>query len=158
MKNEELNFDDILGNEKTKEFTKSQHDQIRAQRKANFEQRAKDKFKNDALEGFRFSIRRRAEDDNVDDPVSFGFYLDQLLHELNIKRSVFASYIEISPRNINKYLSGERKFNIQHALMLEKIFNINAKNILQMQLKNEIFYAKKKSNLHNLNLNDLLAG
>jgi addiction module HigA family antidote len=156
MKNEEMNYDDLIGSMKSREITKKQHDNIRAARKAAFEKRLdKDKIE-DILVGFRFSIRRQAINELHEENETFGRYISELLEQMNIKRSAFANYISISPRNINKYLNGERKFNIEQALMLEKIFKVSAKTILQAQLNIEIANARKKTKADDLNLNDLL--
>lgn len=156
MKNEEMNYDDLIGSMKSREITKKQHDNIRAARKAAFEKRLdKDKIE-DILVGFRFSIRRQAINELHEENETFGRYISELLEQMHIKRSAFANYISISPRNINKYLNGERKFNIEQALMLEKIFKVSAKTILQAQLNIEIANARKKTKADDLNLNDLL--
>jgi len=156
MKNEEMNYDDLIGSMKSREITKKQHDNIRAARKAAFEKRLdKDKIE-DILVGFRFSIRRQAINELHEENETFGRYISELLEQMHIKRSTFANYISISPRNINKYLNGERKFNIEQALMLEKIFKVSAKTILQAQLNIEIANARKKTKADDLNLNDLL--
>ena len=156
MKNNEFNFDDAVGSPKNPDLSKQQHDAIRAARKAIHENKPYlDKIE-DLLDGFRFSIQRNASGLQTTEGKNFGQYLNDLLSEMNIKRSTFAKYIQISPRNINKYLNGERKFNIEHALMLEKIFKINAKTVLALQWNNEIAKAKKNRSLDDLSLNDLL--
>ena len=156
MKNNEFNFDDAIGSDKNPELSKKQHDTIRAARKAAYENRPNHDKIEDLLDGFRFSLKRNASDLQTTEGKNFGQYLNDLLREMNIKRSTFANYIQISPRNINKYLSGERKFNIEQALMLEKIFKISAKTVLTLQWNIEIAKAKKKGNLDGLSLNDLL--
>jgi plasmid maintenance system antidote protein VapI len=159
MKKEINNFDDIIGSEKTKEFTKKEHDNFRAHRKALYARRKqKDKI-DDMLEGFRFALKNYAAQEEPEEVILFGTYLDNLLSEMNIKKVDFANYIAINPRNINKYLNGERKFNTEHALKLEQLFKINAKTILEVQLMNEVLIAKqrKNNNFNDLNLNDLLA-
>ena len=159
MKKEENNFDDIIGGDKSRALTKKEHDKVRAHRKALYARRKqKDKI-DDMFEGFRFALRNYAAQQEPEEVILFGTYLDNLLSELKIKKGDFANYIAINPRNINKYLKGERKFNIEHALKLEQLFNISAKTILEVQLSNEVLEAKQRKNndLKNLNLNDLLA-
>jgi plasmid maintenance system antidote protein VapI len=99
---------------------------------------------------------------NNQDPdqiVRLGDYLEDLLNQLKIKKGVFASYIEISPRNINKYFSGERKFTIDHALKFEQLFQLPAEIFLEVQLKNELIETKRSSRktYEKYDLNDLLA-
>jgi plasmid maintenance system antidote protein VapI len=156
MKNNETNFDDAIGSAKSPELSKKQHDAIRAARKSLYDNKPMHDKIDNLLDGFRFSVQRNAADDETEESKNFGYYLSDLLTQMNIKRSTFANYIHISPRNINKYLNGERKFNIEHALMLEKIFKINAKTVLALQWNNEIAKAKKNRSLDDLSLNDLL--
>jgi len=57
MKNEEMNYDDLIGSMKSREITKKQHDTIRAARKASFEKRLdKDKIE-DILVGFQVYLK-----------------------------------------------------------------------------------------------------
>ncbi len=156
MNNKEFNFDDAIGSDINPELSKKQHDAIRAARKAAYENKPNHDKIEDLLDGFRFSLKRNASDLQTTEGKNFGQYLNDLLREMNIKRSTFANYIQISPRNINKYLNGERKFNIEQALMLEKIFKISAKTVLALQWNIEIAKAKKKGSLDGLSLNDLL--
>ncbi len=159
MKKEKNNFDDIIGSDKSRAITKKEHDKVRAHRKALYAKRKqKDKI-DDMLEGFRFALRNYAAQEEPEEVILFGTYLDNLLSEMNIKKVDFANYIAINPGNINKYMNGERKFNIEHALKLEQLFKIDAKTILEVQLRNEVVEAKQRKNndFNNLNLNDLLA-
>jgi plasmid maintenance system antidote protein VapI len=159
MKNDKHNIDDIIGSEKAKELTKKEHDKVRAYRKALYAKRKQEDKIDDLLVSFRFKLRNYVAQEEPEEIVLFGTYLDNLLLEMNIKKVDFAKYIAINPRNINKYLNGERKFNTEHALKLEQLFKISAKTILEVQLMNEVLVAKqrKNNNFNNLNLNDLLA-
>lgn len=161
MKKNNINieFDDVIGLSKPKELTKKEHDLIRENRRKLFEKKSSEDKINDILTGFRFSLKDYAEKANPEKVIKLGHFLNMLLKQVNIKKGVFASYINISPQNINKYFNGERKFSIDHALKLEKLFDIEARILLEIQLKNELIERKRsfKSDYDNYNLNDLLA-
>jgi plasmid maintenance system antidote protein VapI len=151
-------FDDVIGLNKEIKLTKGEHDQVREYRRKLYEERSNEDKINDILTGFRFSLKNYVENENLDNVILLGNFLNKLLKKINIKKGVFAEYIDISPRNINKYFNGERKFSIDHALKLEKLFDVQAKILLEIQLKNEIIETKRshKGAYDKFNINDLL--
>lgn len=161
MKKDSINieFDEVIGLNSQKELTKKEHDLIRENRLKLFDNRSPEDKVNDVLTGFRFSLRNYAKNENPEDVIMLGHFLNMLLKQINIKKGVFAKYINISPRNINKYFNGERKFSIEHALKLEKLFDVHAEILLEVQLKNELIETKRSHEgaYDNYNLNDLLA-
>lgn len=158
-KNKEIDFDDVIGGNIAKELTKKEHDVIREYRRQLYEKRSSEEKINDILTGFRFSLKNYADNENPEDIILLGQFLNSLLKQIKIKKGVFAEYIDISPRNINKYFNGERKFSIEHALILEKLFKINAELLLEIQLKNELIDVKRshQGEFDKFNLSDLLA-
>ncbi len=155
-----MEFDDVIGLNKEVRLTKDEHDQVREYRRKLYEGRSNEEKVNDVLAGFRFSLRNYAENDNPEDIVLLGQFLNKLLKSINIKKGLFAEYIDISPRNINKYFNGERKFSIDHALKLEKLFDVHAEILLEIQLKNDLIQTKRlhEGQYDKFNLNDLLVG
>lgn len=158
-KDKKIEFDDVIGSTNSKDLTKKEHDSIREHRRKLFEKRSSEDKINDILTGFRFSLKNYVDNENPEDIILLGQFLNLLLKQIKIKKGVFAEYIDISPRNINKYFNGERKFSIEHALILEKLFKINAEILLEIQLKNELIEAKRshQGEYDKFNLNDLLA-
>jgi len=160
MKNNKnkIDFDEIIGTQAAKELTKKEHFAIIEYRRKVYEQRSSNDKIDDMLTGFRFTLRNYAENEAPKNIILLGQFLDSILKKINIKKGMFATYINISPRNINKYFNGERKFNIDHALKLEKMFNIQAETLLEIQLKNDLYIAKSihKGEYDNYKLNDLL--
>lgn len=154
-----IEFDDVIGGNTSKELTKKEHDAIRDYRRQLYEKRSSEEKINDILTGFRFSLKNYAQNESPEDVILLGQFLNLLLKQIKIKKGAFAEYIDISPRNINKYFNGERKFSIEHALILEKIFKINAETLLEVQLKNELIVAKRshRGEYDKFNLSDLLA-
>ncbi|MFK7786930.1 MAG: transcriptional regulator [Crocinitomicaceae bacterium] len=157
-KDKKIEFDDVIGGNVSKELTKKEHDSIREYRRQLYEKRSSEEKINDILTGFRFSLKNYADQDNPEDVILLGEFLNVLLKQIKIKKGAFAEYIDISPRNINKYFNGERKFTIVHALMLERLFKINAEMLLEVQLKNELIEVKRshQGEYDKFNLNDLL--
>ncbi len=152
-------FDDVIGNPYHKhQLTKAEHDQIRKYREDLYHKRSKEDKIDDILTGFRFALRDYAENDNPEEIVQLGDFLYKLLDQIKVRKGAFAEYIEISPRNINKYFNGERKFTIEHLLKLEKLFNVHAETLLEIQVKNELMQMKKshKGEYDKYKLEDLL--
>lgn len=151
-------FDDVIGLNKEMLLTKDEHIQVREYRRKLYEDRSNEDKINDILTGFRFSLKNYAENEDPDDVILLGHFLNKLLKKLNIKKGVFAEYIDISPRNINKYFNGDRKFSIDNALKLEKLFDVHAEIFLEIQIKNELIQTKrsKEGAYDKFNLKDLL--
>ena len=84
---------------------KKDHDSIRAHRRQLYEKRSSEEKINDILTGFRFSLKNYADNKNPEDVILLGQFLNLLLKQINIKKGAFAEYIDISPRNINKYFN-----------------------------------------------------
>ena len=70
--------------------------------------------------------------------IPFGQFLRAFLEQVDIKQKQFANYIGLRPSNFSKLLSGERKVNIEIALILGSILNISAQTILAIQTHNEL--------------------
>lgn len=155
-----IDFDEVIGSQSPRELTKKEHDEIKEYRRVLYEKRSDEDKLDDLLTGFRFTLRNYAENETPKDVVLLGQFLNTILKQINIKKGLFAEYIDISPRNINKYFNGERKFNIEHALKLEKMFNVHAETLLEIQLKNELLKAKitYRGEYDNYKLRDLLPG
>ena len=156
---ENMEFDELIGSQEEVKLSNPDIELIRSHRKKVLEDRTEKDRINDILTALRFSLMRYLNSQDSDKIVMLGDYLVDLLNQLNIKRGVFAEYIEISPRNINKYFSGERKFIIDHALKFEQLFQIPAEIFLEVQVKNELMEAKQSSrkNYEKYDLKDLLA-
>lgn len=69
--------------------------------------------------------------------ISVGDFLRLYLDKLNIKQNAFAKYIGIKPSNLSKILSGSRKVNFELSFILSRIFRLDPKVWMLIQLKNE---------------------
>ena len=160
MKKKKINieFDEVVGVQEPRELTKKEHDKVRENRRKLYEKRSSQDKINDILIGFRFKLKNYAESSDTEDTILLGQFIDAILSQMEIKKKQFAEYIDISPRNINKYFNGERKFNIDHALKLGNMFGVSAEILLEIQLKNELFKAKSsnKGEYDKYSLKDLL--
>lgn len=153
-----MEFDEVLGSQEEIKLSDQDIALIRSYRKKFFEERTEKDRISDRLTALRFSLMKYLDSQDSDHILGLGDFLVDLLDQLKIKRGVFASYIEISPRNINKYFGGERKFTIDHALKFEQLFQVPAEIFLEVQLKNELLKAKRSSRktYEKYDLNDLL--
>lgn len=152
-------FDELIGDPNYRHhLTKAEHDQIRKYREDLYNKRSKEDKIKDILLGFRFSLIDYIENDNPEEIIQLGDFLYKLLDQIKVRKGAFAEYIEISPRNINKYFNGERKFTVEHLLKLEKLFNVHAETLLEIQVKNELLQVKQsqKGAYDKYKLEDLL--
>ncbi|MGV3610330.1 MAG: helix-turn-helix transcriptional regulator [Fluviicola sp.] len=161
MKKDKVNreFDELIGDPNYKhKLTREEHDQVHAYREKLYNERSREDKIDDILTGFRFSLRDYAENGNHTEIIQLGEFLYKLLDQIKVRKGAFAEYIEISPRNINKYFNGERKFTIEHLLKLEKLFNVHAETLLEIQTKNELIQVKQshKGEYDKYKLEDLL--
>jgi antitoxin HigA-1 len=156
---ENTELDEMIGTQGELRLSKEEQDLIRVHRSKMLENRTESDKILDILTGFRFSLMNYINTSNPSEIISLGDFLNKLLKEINVKKGFFADYIEISPRNINKYFSGERKFTIDHALKFEKLFHVPAETFLELQVKNELIEAKRshRGDYEKYNLNDLMA-
>lgn len=78
-----------------------------------------------------------------------GSFIKQFLKLIEIKQIQFANYLEIRPSNLSKILNGERRLNIELAIILEKLSNIKAELWLGIQNRNEIYKTQKSKSKQN---------
>lgn len=90
--------------------------------------------------------------------VTVGDFLRLYLDKLNIKQNKIAKYIGVKSSNFNKILSGERKVNFELSFILSRIFNLDPKTWMLIQVKNEYVSLKKEKENHfqNYKLEDLV--
>jgi plasmid maintenance system antidote protein VapI len=88
------------------------------------------------------SIKYRMEDYvNSNDPsqyITLEMFLKDSLHALNLPLKRFAVFIDTTDGNLKKYLSGERKFNVDLAMKFASFFHTPADLWLRVSIKNEI--------------------
>lgn len=155
----DIEFDELIGDPNDKhQLTKKEHDEIRAYRLRLYNERSQEDKIKDILLGFRFSLFHYLETENPKEIIQLGEFLYKLLDQIKVRKGAFAEYIGISSQNINKYFNGDRKFAIEHLLKLEKLFDVPAETLLEIQLKNELIQMKQshKGEYDNYKLEDLL--
>lgn len=89
------------------------------------------------LTGLKYEMEDYLAQDSAE-MIHTGDFLRQALSLLNIKQREFASYIDLKAPNLNKLIKGERKINIEQALIFENIFNIDAALWMGIQTKNQL--------------------
>ena len=90
--------------------------------------------------------------------ISVGDFLRLYLDKLGIKQNKLAEYIGMRPSNFSKILSGSRKVNFELSFILGRIFNLDPKIWILIQVKNEYLEMKKEkaNNFKNYKLEDLV--
>jgi len=90
--------------------------------------------------------------------VSVGYFIKLFLKNAKIRQNRLAEYLGIKPPNLFKILSGDRRLNLEVALMLENILGVKAESLLAVQTKNEIMSVgkRKKKEYLKYNVKELL--
>jgi len=92
--------------------------------------------------------------------ITIGDFLRLYLERLKIKQNKLAQYIGLKPSNFSKLLSGSRKVNFELSFILGRIFNLDPKIWMLIQVKNEYLSLKKEKGKYfrNYKLEDLING
>ncbi len=90
--------------------------------------------------------------------IEVGNFIKSFIESTEIKQNRFAEYIDMKPSNFSKILSGDRKINMELALILEKLSDIEAELWLNIQSKNDLAKISKRMNveLKKYRLNQLI--
>lgn len=70
--------------------------------------------------------------------VKVGSFVKQFIQLIEVKQVQFAKYLGIESSNLSKILNGERRLNIELAIILEKLSKISAELWLRIQNYNEL--------------------
>jgi len=89
-----------------------------------------------SLLGLKYQMQDQVESNSKINKV--GSYIKKFIKLIGVKQIEFAKYLDMKPSNLSKLLSGERRLNIEFALILEQLSNINAETWLRVQSKNEL--------------------
>ena len=126
--------------------------------KAHAEQQTPEALRENKL----FSLRLKMEDylrsPKPERIILAGEFLREHLQVLEVKQNVFAAYLGLKPSNLSKLLKGERPINSELALILGKIFDMDAELWLKVQAKNELLRLaqEKKEHLERFSLTELM--
>ena len=104
---------------------------------------------------FQMESYLETEDNSL---IEVGWFLKEFIKSLNIKNKVFSEYIGYKETNLSALFKGTRKINIDLALKLEKIFNVDASLWIHIQSKNELIKISEENKRKYLryNIEDLL--
>ena len=155
-KKPEKNVDFDVGIGSGREWTKKEFDDLDEFRRLVYKKSSsKEKLHNISL-SFRYILEDYLDEENPKEIIQLGDFFKKFLMRIKIKQNLFAKYIDLTPQNFNKYIVGDRKFNVDFALKIEKIFNVNAFLLTKVQLKNEILSVKNLK-MKKYDINDLLS-
>jgi len=105
----------------------------------------------------RFQIESYLREENSK-LITIGSFLKMFLKNTGIKQTTLSKYIGVKPPNFTKLLTGERRINLEVALMLQNIIGVDASSILAVQTKSELLGVGKreKNRLLKFSIRDLL--
>lgn len=154
-----IDFDELIGDENHTESSKDAQTSVAEYRRNLYKSKSSEEKIKDALTGFKFSLINYSSNERPDEIILLGEFINNFLKEINLKKGAFANYLEISPRNLNKYFNNDRKFTIEHIIKIENLFEVEAEILLEIQWKNELIIAKQAQKFvpNKLNLLDMLS-
>lgn len=93
----------------------------------------------------KLRMNQYLKEDNKSELIPAGFFLNEILNSLKIKKSKFADYIDIESSNLHAILKGRRKINNKIAAQIATIFNINEELWMFIEAKNELINYRKST-------------
>jgi addiction module HigA family antidote len=110
------------------------------------------------LLSIRFQMENYLVEDDPEELIEVGRFLEDFIGALSIKKKEFAEYIGYKESNLSAILKGRRKMNTDLAIKFGEIFRINPELWLHIQSKNELreIVEKDKEKYKKYKLEDLL--
>lgn len=129
--------------------------------RSKIEEESKKQTQKEILENNFLSLRFQMEsylEREEDEVLEVGWFLKEFIKALGVKNKVFAEYIGFRESNLSALYKGQRKVNIDLALKLGKIFNVDPALWIHIQSKNELRKIKEenKRKYVKYNIDDLL--
>lgn len=123
--------------------------------------RSKKQSKKQILINNLLSLRFQMEsylESNQDSIIEVGWFLKEFVKTLEIKNKLFAEYIGFKESNLSALYKGNRKINIDLALKLGRIFNVDPSLWIHIQSKNELIQMRMENEQEykKYNIEDLL--
>lgn len=124
--------------------------------KSKVQSSSKDKRIEIAILGLKFEMEDYLNSNKKN--ISIGSFIKKFINAVEIKQVQFAEFIGVRPSNLSKILNGERRLNLDLALILEYVSKIKAESWLMIQNRNEIFKMRKlkRNELAKYKLNQLI--
>jgi addiction module HigA family antidote len=129
--------------------------------KAMIKKAANTQSEREKIENGFLSIRFQMEsylNDDTNELILPGTFIEKFLEVINIKKKVFAAYVNYEVSNLSALLKGRRKINSDLAIKLGKIFKTNPAIWLHLESKNDLIkeIQGREEEYKQFNLTDLL--
>ncbi len=144
--NKDKDFNVEIGLKDGKEWSDDKLAKIKAFVKSHSERRTPErKLKNEML-AIKYQMESYIDNEEINQRnlIPLETFLDSYLSVLNLTLRKFANSIDTTDGNLKKYLSGDRKFNIDLALKFSSFFHTTPDLWLQVNIKNELLSLQKE--------------
>lgn len=112
---------------------------------------------NNKIISLRFQMESYLSNDETEDIIPAGSFIEKLLKITGISKKKFSDYIDYDYSNLIATLKGRRKINPDLAIKTGKIFSISPAIWLHIESKNELAnYLKSSSSYDEYNLLELI--
>lgn len=134
-----------IGTEQPTHWGEKEIAEIKAQAKGNAQKRSSaQKIKNE-LNALQYELEEYLADTSASaKPLHLEKVVSIYLSILDLSFRKFAICLDITDSNLKKYLTGERKFNIDLAMKFGHFFHTSPELWLRLELKNELSQLRKE--------------
>lgn len=126
----EVRLEDILDNKRLKVIDEHV--------KAHYGKQTKEQLLRKELAAIRYRMIDYLEDKHAEKEMKPIDFFKMYLHILNVSQNKIATYFDIKASNMHKYLTGERKLNVDFVLKLSRLFQTDPEIWYHIEIKNEI--------------------
>lgn len=108
------------------------------------------------LIALQFKMKKYVSFDKPEIIKEAGEFLKDHLKIIGIKNKEFAQFIDLEESNLSAIMKGKRKINVELAVKLGELFNMNPSLWLLIQNQNEITRMNEKKSVHKYKLDELI--
>jgi plasmid maintenance system antidote protein VapI len=146
QKNNALDFKIEIGHTENKEWSAEKLSGVKDFIKQETEKRTDQQKRRTELLSIRYKMEEYIENNELNSSTihTIDTFLSAYLGTLNLSFKKFAIHIDTTDGNLKKYLTGQRKFNIDLAMKFGHFFHTPPDLWLKIQIKNELIELNKE--------------
>lgn len=131
-------------------LTKDEKDLIKESAQLHHNQRSPERLIRNQMLSVLYRLEAYLQEENGgnNEIYTIAYFVDEFCKVLKLTKTQFASYIDTDVSNLNKYLNGQRAFNIEFAMKFSHFFHTPVDVWLKVQLKNDLIALHKVDKGH----------
>lgn len=131
-------------------LTKKERDLIEESAKLRHAQRSPERLIRNQMLSVLYRLEAYLQEENGDNKevYTIAYFVEEFCKVLKLNKTQFASHVDTDVSNLNKYLNGQRAFNIELAMKFSHFFHTPVDIWLKVQLKNDLTALRKAEKGH----------